>query len=31
MYAKDIRIGKCRPHPRHWVKLAELVGVSPGG
>jgi len=21
--------GQRRPHPRHWLKLAELVGVSP--
>ena len=28
MYASDIRSGKRRPHPRHWVKLAELVGVE---
>ncbi len=27
-YAVDIRHGKRIPHPRHWVKLAELVGVS---
>jgi len=31
MYASDIRSGKRRPHPRHWVKLAELVGVSAEG
>lgn len=29
MYASYIRRGKQRPHPRHWVKLAELVGISP--
>ena len=28
MYAVDIRSGKRRPHERHWLKLAELVGVS---
>jgi len=28
VYAKEIRIGKSRPHPRHFVKLAELVGIS---
>jgi hypothetical protein len=28
MYAAHIRRGKRRPHPRHWRKLAELVGVS---
>jgi len=26
-YAADIRAGRHRPHPRHWVTLAELVGV----
>jgi CRISPR-associated endonuclease Cas1 len=29
-YAAHIRRGKRRPHPRHWLKLAELVGVSSG-
>jgi hypothetical protein len=28
-YATDIRAGKRRPHPRHWEKLARIVGVSP--
>jgi hypothetical protein len=28
-YASDIRAGRRRPHPRHWVSLARLVGVSP--
>jgi hypothetical protein len=28
-YATDIRSGKRRPHPRHWQRLARLVGVSP--
>lgn len=28
MYASHIRRGLKRPHPRHWVKLAELVGVT---
>jgi hypothetical protein len=28
MYASHIRRGMKRPHLRHWVKLAELVGVS---
>ena len=28
-YATDIRKGKRRPHPRHWLTLAELVKVSP--
>jgi ribosomal protein L32 len=27
-YATAIRAGKRRPHPRHWVRLARLVGVS---
>jgi CRISPR-associated endonuclease Cas1 len=26
-YATDIRAGKRCPHPRHWEKLAQLVGV----
>jgi CRISPR-associated endonuclease Cas1 len=26
-YAGDIRAGRRRPHPRHWEKLAALVGV----
>jgi|SRR5579871_271371 len=30
-YAKDIQIGKCRPHPMHWMKLAELVRVAEEG
>jgi selenocysteine lyase/cysteine desulfurase len=28
-YATEIRAGKRRPHPRHWLTLARLVGVSP--
>jgi hypothetical protein len=28
VYASHIRAGTKRPHPRHWVKLAELVGYS---
>jgi hypothetical protein len=28
VYASEIRNGNCVPHPRHWLKLAELVGVS---
>jgi uncharacterized Zn finger protein (UPF0148 family) len=28
-YATDIRAGKRKPHPRHWVTLARLVGVPP--
>jgi CRISPR-associated endonuclease Cas1 len=27
-YATAVRKGHHRPHPRHWLKLAELVGVS---
>ena len=27
-YATDIRKGRRRPHPRHWLKLAVLVDVS---
>ena len=27
-YAVDIRHGKRVPHPRHWEKLAELVGIT---
>jgi CRISPR-associated endonuclease Cas1 len=26
-YAADIRRGRRRPHPRHWEKVARLVGV----
>jgi len=29
-YASDVRKGKKLPHPQHWQKLAELVGVSAG-
>lgn len=28
-YAAMIRSGEYRPHPRHWLALAGLVGVSP--
>jgi CRISPR-associated endonuclease Cas1 len=28
-YATDIRAGRRRPHPRHWLKLATLVRISP--
>jgi hypothetical protein len=28
-YATEVRAGKRRPHPRHWLTLAQLVGVSP--
>ena len=31
VYAGEIRNGTCVPHKRHWLKLAELVGVAPGG
>jgi len=27
-YATQIRTGRCRPHPRHWVALANLSGIS---
>lgn len=27
-YAAGIRAGRCVPHPRHWLTLARLVGVS---
>jgi len=27
-YATDIRAGRCCPHPRHWLLLARLVGIS---
>src|SRR5260370_34380590 len=26
-YASDIRTGRRRPHPRHWLNLAGLVGI----
>jgi CRISPR-associated endonuclease Cas1 len=29
-YASDIRAGRRRPHPRHWLSLASLVDVSDG-
>ena len=28
-YAINIRQGRRRPHPRHWLALAQLVGISP--
>jgi hypothetical protein len=28
LYASQIRRGMKRPHARHWMKLAELVGVD---
>jgi hypothetical protein len=27
-YATSIRTGRCIPHPRHWLELAKLVGIS---
>ncbi len=30
-YARDIRAGRRRPHPRHWQALAELVGIFGSG
>ncbi|MFZ0139194.1 MAG: CRISPR-associated endonuclease Cas1 [Candidatus Sulfotelmatobacter sp.] len=30
-YSVAIRAGRRRPHQRHWLKLAELVGVSADG
>ena len=27
-YASELREGRKVPHPRHWLKLAELVGVA---
>jgi hypothetical protein len=27
-YAAFIRSGRRRPHPRHWTKLADLVGLT---
>jgi CRISPR-associated endonuclease Cas1 len=30
-YAADIRAGRRRPHPRHWLVLARLAGVSQNG
>jgi hypothetical protein len=29
VYASHIRAGAKRPHSRHWLKLAELVGILP--
>ena len=28
-YAVDVRSGRRVPHPRHWLTLAQLVGVLP--
>jgi hypothetical protein len=30
-YARDIRAGRRRPHPRHWLALAELAGFRADG
>ena len=30
-YAADIRAGRHRPHPRHWLGLAELAGIRVDG
>lgn len=30
-YASGIRAGRNRPHPRHWLTLADLVGVDLAG
>ncbi|HXM92815.1 MAG TPA: hypothetical protein VOA64_00950 [Candidatus Dormibacteraeota bacterium] len=30
-YASDIRAGRRRPHQRHWLTLARLVGVGSAG
>jgi CRISPR-associated endonuclease Cas1 len=27
-YATNVRAGRCIPHPRHWLKLGQLVGFS---
>ena len=27
-YATQIRAGRCRPHPRHWLALARLAGAG---
>jgi len=28
-YAANIRLGRRRPHPRHWLMLAQLAGFPP--
>jgi len=28
-YAVDVRAGRYRPHPRHWLTLAGLVSIKP--
>jgi CRISPR-associated endonuclease Cas1 len=30
LYAGFIRSGRRRPHPRHWLELARLAGISEG-
>ena len=30
-YAADIRVGRHRPHPRHWQALAQLIRIPLGG
>lgn len=30
-YATDIRAGRRIPHPRHWLRLAQLVGITGAG
>ncbi len=29
-YASRIRVGRCVPHPRHWLNLGRLAGVVTG-
>ena len=28
-HATNIRAGRCKPHPRHWLALARLAGYGP--
>jgi CRISPR-associated endonuclease Cas1 len=30
-YAGEIRTGRSLPHPRHWLKLAKVIGISLEG
>ena len=30
-YAANIRLGRRRPHPRHWLALAQLIGIPSLG
>jgi hypothetical protein len=30
-YASDIRAGQRRPHPRHWLVLAQIAGLGDRG